>query len=245
MSHNAHNLMKHHYFIVLVLCITLFFGCKKKSDPEPTRETSTVTDREGNVYGTIKIGDQWWMTENLRVRVYNDSTPISEVKSSDSDSVWAMNSTGAFCEVENRYGLHYNWFAISNSKKLAPAGWHIPTDDDWKTLERELGMSRPEVDKTSWRGVNESEKLIPESSIGWPKPSPVFGTNESGFSALPGGCRLFNGAYGEVSATAYWWSSTINTSSTAWYRNLSTSNKKIFRYYVDKNYGLTVRCVKN
>ncbi len=229
----------------LVLLVTTLCFCKKKQNTETTRETGTVSDRQGNVYNTIKIGDQWWMTENLKVKVYNDSTLVLEVKPTDNDSVWANKNVGAFCEIDSRYGLHYNWFVINNTKKIAPAGWHIPNDEEWKLLEKELGMSQTETDKTSWRGNNESEKLIPESSTGWPVTSSIFGTNESGFSALPGGCRLFNGSKGEVTTTAYWWSSTSKGTSTAWYRNLSSMHKNIFRYYVNKNYGLTIRCVKD
>jgi uncharacterized protein (TIGR02145 family) len=237
---------KHLFSLYLLLfCFSVVFSaCKKNTKKEVSKETGTVTDRQGNVYATIKIGDQWWMAENLRVRVYNDSTPIVEVKSTVPDSVWANKTVGAFCRIDNRYGLHYNWFAVSNSKKIAPAGWHIPSDHEWKLLEMQLGMSSPEADKTSWRGENESEKLIPESSTGWPA-SLVFGTNESGFCALPGGCRLFNGTAGEVAGTGFWWSSTESNASAAWYRNVSTAHKTIFRYYTDKNYGLTIRCVKD
>ena len=232
------------------LCLSLaFFGVVvsacKKSKKEVEKERGTVVDRQGNVYNTIKIGNQWWMVENLKVKVYNDSTNIVEVKVGDvNDSIWYKTNVGAFCSLDSRYGLHYNWYAVSNSKKLAPAGWHIPSDEEWKTLEKELGMSQAETDKTSWRGVNESEKLIVESSVGWTK-SLVFGSNESGFSALPGNCRLFNGSVGEVPASGYWWSSSESSATTAWYRNVTTAYPTVFRYYVDKNYGLTIRCVKD
>lgn len=233
------------FSIILLICaVIIFSGCGKKSPPEVVRETGTVTDVQGNTYTTVKIGDQWWMSENLKVKVYNDSSAIIEVKSTVPDSVWANKNTGAFCELDKRYGLHYNWYAINNSKKIAPAGWHIPSDTEWRMLEIELGMEEEESFKISWRGKEESEKLIPESSTGWPK-NIVYGTNESGFSALPGGCRLFNGTRGEVTTAAYWWSLAEKNNSTAWYRTISTEHKEIFRYYVDKNYGLNIRCVKD
>jgi uncharacterized protein (TIGR02145 family) len=232
--------------ILIFVSILPFNNCKKEDKiVEKTYETGTVTDRQNNVYGTIKIGNQWWMSENLKVTVYNDSTPIFEVRPSEPDSIWANTNVGAFCNLDSRYGLHYNWFALGNSKKLAPVGWHIPSDEEWKLLEKEIGMSQTEVDNTSWRGTKVSEKLIPESSVGWPAFSLVFGTNESRFNGLPGGCRLFNGKKGEVSTTAFWWSASEKNSTAAWYRNLSSNNEKILRYYVDKNYGLTIRCVKN
>lgn len=229
---------------ILLISTIILYGCGKKSPPEISRETGTVTDIQGNIYSTVKIGDQWWMAENLKVKVYNDSSSIIEVKSTANDSVWANKTAGAFCEIDKRYGLHYNWFAINSLKKIAPTGWHIPSDDEWRILEIELGMNEEESFKTSWRGKNESEKLMPESSVGWPKNS-VYGTNESGLSALPGGCRLFNGMRGEVSTAAYWWSQTEKNNSTAWYRTIAADHKEIFRYYVDKNYGLTIRCVKD
>lgn len=236
----------------LLLCITLLAlsalqSCKKKKNDNESLsvETGTVKDREGNIYQTVKIGNQWWMAENLRVRVYNDSTAIQEVKSTDPDSIWAKKTIGAFCSLDKRYGIHYNWYAVSNRKKIAPLGWHIPTDEDWKILEKTLGMSQPDADKTSWRGINETEKLIPVASTGWPSSTIIFGTNESGFCALPGGCRLFNGKVGELTTSGYWWSSTETTSSKVWYRSLASDHLTIFRYYVDKKYGLTVRCIRD
>jgi uncharacterized protein (TIGR02145 family) len=230
----------------LILLVWLVSGCKKKSDPETEKETGTVTDRQGNVYNTVKIGDQWWMAENLKVKVYNDSTPIVEVKATQADTAWANKNIGAFCLIDERFGLHYNWFAINDLKKLAPEGWHIPNDDEWKILEMAIGMAQKEVEKTSWRGTNECEKLLqlpPQN--GWPEKSVPYGNNESGFAALPGGCRLFNGSRGEVSFAAYWWSSTQKGTSEAWYRSIHYDHKTIFRYYADKNYGLTIRCVKD
>ncbi|HOZ86772.1 MAG TPA: fibrobacter succinogenes major paralogous domain-containing protein [Bacteroidia bacterium] len=232
--------------LVFLFSVLFLLGCKKTSKTELPIETGSVTDRQGNVYQTVKIGNQWWMAENLRVKVYNDSTPILEVKISERDSVWANKTIGAFCAIDSRYGLHYNWLAMRNIKKIAPAGWHVPSDDEWKMLELELGMAGEEADNTSWRGSHLSQKLLPESSVGWPSQvSTVYGTNETGFTALPGGCRVFNGTKGEVSATAYWWTSSEQSQTTGWYRNLSASNASIFRYFVDKNYGLNIRCVKD
>lgn len=232
-----------HSIAPIIVFIFLFSGCKKENKPEVAKETGTVTDVQGNVYATVKIGDQWWMAENLKVKVYNDSSSITEVASTN-DTLWAKQNNGAFCSLDKRFGLHYNWYAVNNSKKIAPAGWHIPSDQEWKIMELELGMGGEEVDATSWRGTTEAEKLIPEASVGWPA-SIIYGSNESGFSALPGGCRLFNGTTGEITTSGYWWTSSEKNTSTAWYRNLSSGHKTIFRYYVDKNYGLTVRCVKD
>lgn len=234
-------------YALFLIIGALFSECKKTSPKEAAKETGTVTDRQGNVYNTIKIGNQWWMVENLKVQVYNDSTPLIEVKPTEHDSVWANKKSGAFCNLDidsKRYGLHYNWHAVNDSRKIAPAGWHVPTDTDWKILEQELGMSGEEADNSGWRGTNESEKLIPESSTGWPS-SLVFGTNESGFTALPGGCKIFNGKTSEVSATGYWWTASGSDYRNAWYRNISSGHNTIFRYYTDRHYGFNIRCVKD
>ena len=219
--------------------------CGKKSVPEAQKDYGTVTDRQGNMYTTVKIGDQWWMTENLRVRVFNDSTPVSEVSSQDTDSSWFKKKGPAFCDVDKRYGLHYNWFVVNHPKQIAPAGWHVPTDEDWKILERHLGMEADIVENTGWRGTNEGEQLITKHSIGWPTTSVPFGTDLTGFSALPGGCKLFNGTPGEVAFAGYWWCNSSADAHEGWFRSISAGSKTIFRYHTDKRYGMSIRCVKD
>ena len=243
-------------YVLLLLILSGFFlnsGCKKENTQEKPLEVSSVTDIEGHTYKTVKIGSQWWMAENLRVKTYNDGSPIAIVGFGGADSIWAKKQSGAFCNIDsiydNRgYGLHYNWYVINDVKKIAPEGWHIPNDDEWKTLEKELGMSQTEADKTGWRGTEESKKLIPiPPNNGWPTASIIYlsGTNESGFTALPGGCRLFDGSIGEVQFTGYWWSSDMKDATDAYYRAIASSHLSIFRYYADKRYGMCIRCVKD
>jgi uncharacterized protein (TIGR02145 family) len=236
---------------VLFLLVILFFSglfshCKKKNNPESPTETDTLVDFQGNMYLTVKVGNQWWMAENLRVKVYNDGSPINEIFL-DSAKAWTNTKLGAFCNLDKRYGLHYNWFALNGAKKLAPAGWHIPSDEEWKTLEKELGLSEEDANKTSWRGTSGVEKLFPPGSSGWPGDAfaPVYGTNKSGLNILPGGCRTFNGIVADLVTTAYFWTTTQNETSKAWYRNFSSQYKSFFRYYTYKNYGFSVRCVKD
>lgn len=231
---------------LLIISISLLSlnSCKKEEVEVKENETSTVTDLEGNVYKTVKIGDQWWMAENLRVTKYNDGSSIIFVDSLQTDSTWAAQTEGAFCKTDNRYGMLYNWFAVNDSRSLAPAGWHIPTDEEWKTMEKTIGMSTEAANQTAWRGTNECEKIIPKSSAGWPSESTVFGTNESGFSALPGGCRLFNGEINNQSNSAFWWTSTAENNE-AWYRYIDRKSKKIFRQHTYQKYGLSIRCVKD
>lgn len=243
--------MKKKYFIyALFICalVTIVFSCKKEQiKKKQPNETGTVTDKSGKVYKTVKIGNAWWMAENLAVEVYNDSTPIIEVNLSDNDTIWSKKTVGAYSRVEDnslRYGLNYNWYALANPKKIAPAGWHIPSDQEWKDLELELGMSSTEVDKTAWRGTNQRDKLIEEKSLAWSvDENNLVGNNESGFSALTATCRLFNGTDGE-SKSSFWWSSTLNGNE-AWYRNITSNHTNIFRYHTYKTYGFSVRCVKD
>jgi uncharacterized protein (TIGR02145 family) len=239
--------MKVHKIVISVflsLSIFLLFSCEKDDkDDKVELEYGSVTDVDGNVYGTVKIGNQWWMTENLKVTSYNDGSKINEVLSTENDSVWAKSDSSSFCKIDDRYGLIYNWYAVADSRKIAPKGWHIPTDEEWKTLEKEIGMSQVEVDKTSWRGVNEAEKLIIKSSEGWVT-FDVFGINSFGFTALPGGCRLFNGVVQNNANASFWWTSTLKDNK-AYYRNLDSDHQSIFRYFTYKNYGFSVRCLKD
>ncbi len=122
--------------IVICVCLT---GCKKKETPPRVIETSTVTDIEGREYKTVKIGNQWWMAENLAVTRFKDSTAINFVDISSSDSVWANTSGAAYTSLNNgQFGYLYNYAAVENIENIAPVGWHIPTDEEWKILEHEI-----------------------------------------------------------------------------------------------------------
>ena len=233
---------------VIVSFLVLFYaGCKKDEENTPVaHQTGMVTDIEGNVYLTIKIGDQWWMAENLRVKKYRDGTSIVDGQ----DSLDWVQGSGAYCFFENNHaspGLLYNWAAVANTSNLAPAGWHIPTDEEWKTLERTLGMSSADADNVGWRGVDEGSKLKIASPNGWTLYDDVWSTNESGFTALAGSCRLFNATFGSpgLQATGFWWSATERLADTGWYRYLDYKSANIFRSHANKNYGFSVRCVKD
>jgi len=248
---------KLHYIIIAVSLIILFSSssCKKKSEDPATIEKGIVTDVNGYVYNTVKIGNQWWMAEDLRTSKYRDSSFITSVPAPPIDTTWKHYTTGAYTNYLNNQGIvigrFYNWYAISDPKGLAPKGWHIPNDAEWKELEKHLGMSADEADKTSWRGTHEAEKLkvIKGTINGWADYGNIWTTNETGFSAMPLGCRMFDGSWGDpgISATGFWWSasSSEEQSNKAWYRYLDYKNTNIFRYYGPKTYGFSVRCVKD
>ena len=126
---------------IAVLLLAFATACDKTDDPGgDTPSAGTVKDADGNKYNTVKIGNQVWMVENLKTTKYNDGTEILNVTS---DTQWANLTTGAYCNYDNLesnaeiYGRLYNWYAV-NTGKLAPAGWHVPTDDDWIILENYL-----------------------------------------------------------------------------------------------------------
>lgn len=238
------------FFFLLSLQLFFITSCKKKDTTLPIQETSTVTDIDGNVYRTVKIGSQWWMAENLKVSKYNDGNLINKYQA---DTLWNKDTVGAYCVYDNSSvapGLLYNWFAVNNAKKIAPIGWHIPSDEEWKILEQYLGMSQTETDKVNFRGSNEGDKLKKEGLGFWYQYPNVWATNTSGFSALGGACRMFNGIFGGTKEglqyTGFWWSSTNHLNNNqAWYRYLDYKKSNVFRHYGEKTYGFSIRCVKD
>ncbi len=238
------------YAVAALACLFLLVvnGCGPDK-PAPPQETGTVTDIDGNVYQTIKIGSQWWMAENLKVSNYNDATPITKVLTDT--AAWNNNTSGAYCiyDAPGAPGYLYNWHAITNAKGLAPAGWHVPSDEEWKELEKSLGMTQTEADKTNFRGIDEAGKLRAMGPNYWAPYSNVWSNNESGFAALAGNCRMFDGRWGFPNgyrSTGFWWSSTEHSGGNAgWYRHLDYKKTSIFRYYGLKTYGFSVRCVKD
>ncbi|MCX6832708.1 MAG: T9SS type A sorting domain-containing protein [candidate division Zixibacteria bacterium] len=207
----------------------------------------TVTDIDGNVYQTVTIGGQEWMAENLKVTRYRNGDTIPNV----TDSVtWEGLNSGAYGEYDNdssnvaTYGRLYNWFAVNDSRNIAPAGWHVPTDAEWKQLEMCLGMSQAEADKTGLRGNDEGGKLKEAGTTHWNTPN-TGATNESSFSVLPGSLRTIYGNFGTIGFYAFFWSSTEYDIGGAWYRSLGFSYSAVYRLYFDKRDGFSVRCVND
>jgi uncharacterized protein (TIGR02145 family) len=127
----------------------------------------------------VKIGNQWWMAENLAVTRFNDSTALNFIDINSSDSEWANASGAAYTSLNNgQYGFLYNFAVVENTKNIAPEGWHVPTDEEWLMLEKEIGMSSEETQLLGWRGTNEANKLAALNAIGWPANFPLFGLDE-------------------------------------------------------------------
>ena len=208
---------------------------------------SMVTDIDGNVYQTVLIGDQCWMMENLKVTHYRNGDPIPNVTD---NTQWYGLTTGAYCDYNNApgnvatYGRLYNWYAVVDSRNIAPEGWHVPSDAELKQLEMYLGMSQAEADATGWRGTDEGGKLKEAGTTHWLAPN-TGATNESGFSALPGGYRSTNGTFYSMGIYATFWSSTEGSSYSAWYRYLNCDYSQVARGFSSKRYGFSVRCVRD
>ena len=210
-------------------------------------ETGTLTDVDGNNYITVKIGTQWWMAENLKVTRYRNGVSIPNVTSA---ATWSTRTTGAYCDYDNNssnvtiYGRLYNLYAIHDDRILAPAGWHVPTDNEWKTLEKYLGMSQAQADGTTWRGTNEGGKIKETGTLHWSSPN-TGATNESGFTAIAGGYRAVDGVFCYLKDYAIFWTSTSYSAGKAWERTLHCGYSSISRVTNSKVYGFSVRCVKN
>ena len=210
----------------------------------------TLTDINGNVYETVKIGNQIWMAENLKVTHYRDGTPIAHVTDNNE---WTGLTCGAYCAYSNEqnnvaiYGLLYNWYAVDDKRSIAPIGWHVPTDEEWKKLEMYLGLNRSKVNNISFRGTNEGSKLAGNVAFwdnGNLKYNAVFG--DYSFCALPGGFRYsYDGTFYCLRHCAYFWSSEETNGNHVWYRKLEYEHSGVERDFGVKQEGFSVRCVMN
>jgi len=217
-----------------VICISFLIlatGCKKDDNNDP----ADLTEIDGNIYHTVTIGTQVWMVENLMTTRFNDGTDINLVTGNES---WENNSSSGYSWYDNDitnktpYGALYNWFTAQRSN-LCPTGWHVPTDTEWSTLEDYLGGTAVAGGKLKEAGITH-----------WIDPN-ADGTNECGFTALPGGSRHIDGTFDGMGETAFWWTSTVYNTYYAWYRYVYYSNSYVSRYNWDARNGFSVRCVKN
>jgi uncharacterized protein (TIGR02145 family) len=209
--------------------------------------SGTVTDIDGNVYQTVTIGTQVWMAENLKVTHYRNGDTIPNV--TDGFTWWNL-TTGAYCDYNNdvnnvaTYGRLYNWYAAVDSRNIAPIGWHVASDAEWKQLEMYLGMSQAEADANDWRGTTEGGKMKETGITHWASPN-TGATNESGLLGLPGGERRYSGEYYYIGYDANFWSSTEYYSPYGWYRFLGSDSSEVGRSGGLKAYGYSVRCVRD
>jgi len=202
-----------------------------------------VVDIDGNIYETVKLGDQVWMTENLKVTHYRNGDPIPTDWPSFSGAFTIYGNDLPNAEI---YGNLYNWHAVSDSRNIAPEGWHVPTDAEWQELEMAIGMSQSEADDTRYRGRNEGSKLAGNAALwisGSLENDSEFGA--SGFTALPGGIRATDGGYFYMGEGASFWSATESNSYRAWFHKLSNERSGVLRNDYGWRNGFSVRCVKD
>jgi uncharacterized protein (TIGR02145 family) len=218
--------------LLLVIGSLVFFATSCKKDKEDKIKAGPdVTDIDGNVYHSVIIGSQTWMTENLKVTHFLNGEPIPNI----TDSVtWCDLSTGsAYCDYYNDannstvYGRLYNMHAIYDQKRIAPNGWHVAMYSDWNELINYLGGDQVAGGKLKEQGTSH-----------WNSPN-AGATNETGFSALPGGMRS-SGSFIEVKSVARWWCE--GTVMSIFY---NSTDGHIFNGEFEFTEGMSVRCVKD
>jgi uncharacterized protein (TIGR02145 family) len=207
-------------------------------------ETQTVsfnfmacTDADSNNYVVVRIGRQWWMAENLRTTKYRNGDIISNVTS---NTAWGNLSTGAMSWYNNNpsaykdiYGGLYNWYAVNDTRNIAPPGWHVATDEEWTALTTYLG------DPNTCGG-----KVKETGFAHWKTPN-SGATNVTGFTALPGGYRFLNGTFDEIRGWSVWWCSTSSSADRAPTRAVFYNYFDLGRDLSDKRDGFAIRCIKN
>ena len=210
-------------------------GGVKKEWLNPSLTYGSVTDIDGNTYATIQIGTQVWMAENLRTTRYRNGDPIPNVTD---DRKWEDLRNGAWCHYKNDpkyevpYGMLFNWFTVSDARKVCPAGWHVPTDAEWTVL-------------SDYLGVGAGGKMKSAGTRHWAAPN-IGGTNESGFSGLPGGLRdLDEGYFYGLGLYGNWWSASESGAEPAWTRALDNFNADVGRINYYKRNGFSVRCLRD
>jgi uncharacterized protein (TIGR02145 family) len=233
---------------LMLFLFMIIQSCGDDTIGEPVHITGTIIDIEGNTYKTIKIGNQWWMAENLKVTTFRSGEKIKGIVSKEE---WMNTTEPAFTIFNNAPsgpGLLYNYYAVEDVALIAPIGWHVATDEDWKILEEFIGMPAGEIDKTNWRGTDQGDQLKEETTniSGWIYDEGVWGNNTTGFTAIGGSCRVFNGEWGVpgLRHSGFWWTSTAQNGY-SWFRSLDYKKSGIFRYQAPPQYGFSIRCVKN
>ena len=237
------------FFVISAVLITVT-GCRKLPPPSspyngrttavfnPEKKYGIVVDVDGNVYKTIMIGQQTWMAENLRVIHYRNGDKIPNVTE---NTQWKYLRTGAYCNYNNTldadtiatFGCLYNWYALHDSRGLAPEGWRVATAEDWNTLFAYLGGENI----TGYR-------LKEKGNLHWCLPNSA--DNSSGFTALPFGQRdKLNGGFNPKSnCYGVWWTSSDGNYTVAPFFYLFSWDMLIYKGYNYKYFGYSIRCIK-
>jgi len=245
-------------FIFIEMVLIMISGCKKDNTADDSKDKKTITygsmsDLDGNTYKTLTLGTQTWMAEDLRTTKFNDGTAIPNVTSAN---LWDSLTTAAFCTYNNTLntdtintcGRLYNWYAV-NSGKLCPSGWHIPDDQEWKTLENYLIANKFSYDSLT------TDNMIGKSmasTTGWLTSLNYASigndesvNNRSGLTCVPAGARLGGANFGDFGVVNYLWSSSEANALWANCRYLAYDNNSLGTFTSYKFFGFSVRCVKD
>lgn len=217
-------------------------------------EVDTIED---NKYPSVKIGSQEWMTENLNVEHFRNGDPIPEAKTNLEWENSGRLRKPAWCYYQSDtgngkiYGKLYNFFAVNDQRGLAPEGWHIPSDKEWRVLTKYLGDKEiiviSNIYPTVWKTTNAGGKMKSTGTKSWTSPN-KDATNLSGFSGLPGGQRDYYGHFYSNMSIGFWWSSTIDGDDEnyrAWLISLYYNKGDVDRFVHSLNLGLSVRCLRD
>ncbi len=231
------------YALIMGLLLVFSNSCEKDDNDKGVvkkddNDKGVVKDADGNVYKTVTIDNQIWMAENLKTTKYNDGTAIPLVIANND---WDALTSPGYCWHDNNeankatYGALYNWHAV-NTKKLCPTGWHIPESNEWNNLMSSLG------------GEDVAGGALKEAGTAHWKDPNSGATNSTGFTALPGGSRDNRGPFtSDFGKNGSWWASNASTEypKWAWISSLSYFNANAIVYFGEKNYGMSVRCIKD
>jgi len=202
--------------------------------------TNSIVDvRDGQIYKIVKIGGQWWMSENLNIGIRIDAA--QDAADNDLMEKYCYNNDTNNCST---YGGLYQWSEMmeyNNSDNgnpgltqgICPAGWHLPTNDEWTELVNFLGGE-----------YVAGGKLKETGTVNWKSPN-TGATNKSGFTARPGGFRKYDGSFSEVGIYGHWWSATKNSETNAWIRYMEYDNDDVGKNYYNLKDGFSVRCLKD
>jgi uncharacterized protein (TIGR02145 family) len=211
-----------------------------------TGESGTIEDAAGNIYRTIGIGSQIWMAENLKTSKFNDGSTIPMGIDNDDRPYlsvpgysWYNNDSSTYKET---YGALYNWYAVETGK-LCPVGWHVAYDGDWSQMILSLDPNAILNDHDNLESQIAGGKLKEAGTIHWLSPN-MGATNETGFTALPGGARHGDGTFYGIGSRGFWWISG-SSSELGSYQYMYYAHSGLERYSMYKNYGCSVRCLKD
>lgn len=212
---------------IFVFLLLLLFVNSCQYDP--------VKDIDGNTYKVVKIGSQLWTTSNSNVSTFQNGDTIPHVANAEEWQKAGEEGRPAWSYYGNessnaeKYGKLYNWYAVTDERGIAPEGWRVPTDEDWKILEKTLG------------GGEKAGKSL-KSKSEWTN---KVGNNSSGFNALPGGYRNYKGDYESKGKYGAFWTSSESIDNMAWYRYLFDENNQLNRLNFNKQDGMSLRWVKD